>query len=324
VREKRADAAGPMAVAAQLCTHQAVICRKVVQRGGLPGAAGVRALGGAGARGRQPARGARDRRVRGGRCLAARGPCEGGERPHSTRAGGDRIEFTPASAAAQHWVGWFPAGACELWARLGALGPQTETRQRYNRPLTGIGVYGANDQICEAAGGSLPVVAQGAPPGGICPTKPHPAQLDSCLCAPQDEPAGPGPGSEADARSNGGRGAAPSRAGAAGAREEHAAAGNGAAAGGGGGGGGRDEQMLLAGHLVDFWTNICVCHSLIVDDSDDGAVHYQARLQRAPSAPPCDQHAVSMGAAAHVKPLGVQRPAPGVQGRCRCRVATDL
>ena len=41
------------------------------------------------------------------------------------------------------------------------------------------------------------------------------------------------------------------------------------------GNGGAEEQLLLAGHLVDFWTNICVCHSLIVDRSPDGQVNYQ-------------------------------------------------
>ena len=129
--------------------------------------------------------------------------------------------------------------------------------------------------------------------------------------------AGPGPGSERDARASDGVRAprnGPKPSGANGAGANGAAAperrGNGAAAqeddladsadSGNGGGGGRngdaesrggggdpnprgqaggrgasEEQLMLAGHLVDFWTNICVCHSLIVERSPEGEVNYQ-------------------------------------------------
>lgn len=132
--------------------------------------------------------------------------------------------------------------------------------------------------------------------------------------------AGPGPGSERDARASDGaraprNGPRPPGADDAGANGAAApeARGNGAAAqeddladsadsgnggvrsgrngdaesrGGGGdpsprgpagGGGASEEHLVLAGHLVDFWTNICVCHSLIVERSPDGEVNYQVQ-----------------------------------------------
>jgi hypothetical protein len=48
---------------------------------------------------------------------------------------------------------------------------------------------------------------------------------------------------------------------------------------GGGHGAGAPEAdpIVLAAHLVDFWTNICLCHSLIVEEAaDDGPPIYQA------------------------------------------------
>lgn len=48
----------------------------------------------------------------------------------------------------------------------------------------------------------------------------------------------------------------------------------------GGGGSGDDEArlLLLGHHLVDFWCNICLCHSLIVEEAEDGGPPiYQAR-----------------------------------------------
>lgn len=33
---------------------------------------------------------------------------------------------------------------------------------------------------------------------------------------------------------------------------------------------------LCAGHhVVDFWTNICICHNLIVEPDDEGLLRYQ-------------------------------------------------
>ncbi len=118
-----------------------------------------------------------------------------------------------------------------------------------------------------------------------------------CLQEAHSDPAGPGPGSESDARSNGAGKPSPfsvgnrpavgdSAANGCGGGGVHAdrdgspSDGSGNPGGGGGepgGGGSEDEQLLLAGHLVDFWTNICVCHSLIVEDSEDGEVHFQVR-----------------------------------------------
>ena len=48
----------------------------------------------------------------------------------------------------------------------------------------------------------------------------------------------------------------------------------------GGGGSAEDEArlLLLGHHLVDFWCNICLCHSLIVEEAEDGGPPiYQAR-----------------------------------------------
>jgi hypothetical protein len=37
------------------------------------------------------------------------------------------------------------------------------------------------------------------------------------------------------------------------------------------------DPLVLACHLVDFWTNICLCHSLIVEEAEDeGPPIYQA------------------------------------------------
>lgn len=33
-----------------------------------------------------------------------------------------------------------------------------------------------------------------------------------------------------------------------------------------------DTAMVLGHHLLDFWTNICVCHSLIVHENPQGGL----------------------------------------------------
>lgn len=44
------------------------------------------------------------------------------------------------------------------------------------------------------------------------------------------------------------------------------------ARGGAGGGQGSElEAVVLGHHMVDFWTNVCVCHTLIVEAGPDGA-----------------------------------------------------
>lgn len=46
-------------------------------------------------------------------------------------------------------------------------------------------------------------------------------------------------------------------------------------------GGGRAEAdpVVLGCHLLDFWINICLCHSLIVEEAEDGGPPiYQACL----------------------------------------------
>lgn len=41
--------------------------------------------------------------------------------------------------------------------------------------------------------------------------------------------------------------------------------------------GSKADPVVLACHLVDFWTNICLCHSLIVEEAEDeGPPIYQA------------------------------------------------
>ncbi len=35
------------------------------------------------------------------------------------------------------------------------------------------------------------------------------------------------------------------------------------------------DDVLLGNHLLDFWTNICICHSLIVEKGPDGGIVYQ-------------------------------------------------
>lgn len=37
------------------------------------------------------------------------------------------------------------------------------------------------------------------------------------------------------------------------------------------------EQVLLGHHMIDFWTNLCVCHSLIVEDGPSGRI-FQVQL----------------------------------------------
>ena len=32
----------------------------------------------------------------------------------------------------------------------------------------------------------------------------------------------------------------------------------------------RARLLLLGHHLLDFWANICLCHSLIVEEAEDG------------------------------------------------------
>ena len=40
----------------------------------------------------------------------------------------------------------------------------------------------------------------------------------------------------------------------------------------------RARMALLGHHLLDFWVNICLCHSLIVEEAEDGGPPiYQAR-----------------------------------------------
>ncbi len=40
----------------------------------------------------------------------------------------------------------------------------------------------------------------------------------------------------------------------------------------------RARLALLGHHLLDFWVNICLCHSLIVEEAEDGGLPiYQAR-----------------------------------------------
>ena len=34
--------------------------------------------------------------------------------------------------------------------------------------------------------------------------------------------------------------------------------------------GGQDDELLLGHHLLDFWTNICVCHNLITEENAEG------------------------------------------------------
>ena len=41
--------------------------------------------------------------------------------------------------------------------------------------------------------------------------------------------------------------------------------------GAGGGQGSELEAVVLGHHMVDFWTNVCVCHTLIVEESPEGA-----------------------------------------------------
>ena len=41
--------------------------------------------------------------------------------------------------------------------------------------------------------------------------------------------------------------------------------------GAGGGQGSELEAVVLGHHMVDFWTNVCVCHTLIVEAGPDGA-----------------------------------------------------
>lgn len=36
------------------------------------------------------------------------------------------------------------------------------------------------------------------------------------------------------------------------------------------------QQLLMGHHMVDFWINICICHSLIVEDHPSGGKVYQA------------------------------------------------
>ena len=32
----------------------------------------------------------------------------------------------------------------------------------------------------------------------------------------------------------------------------------------------QEEELLLGHHLLDFWTNICVCHNLITEENAEG------------------------------------------------------
>lgn len=41
--------------------------------------------------------------------------------------------------------------------------------------------------------------------------------------------------------------------------------------GAGGGPGSELEAVVLGHHMVDFWTNVCVCHNLIVEAGPEGA-----------------------------------------------------
>lgn len=40
-----------------------------------------------------------------------------------------------------------------------------------------------------------------------------------------------------------------------------------------------ETALVLGHHMLDFWTNICVCHSLIVHDNPQGGLPlYQVRV----------------------------------------------
>ena len=39
------------------------------------------------------------------------------------------------------------------------------------------------------------------------------------------------------------------------------------------------EQVILGHHMVDFWTNLCICHSLIVEDHPTLGKVYQVGAQ---------------------------------------------
>ena len=56
--------------------------------------------------------------------------------------------------------------------------------------------------------------------------------------------------------------------------------------GAGGGQGSELEAVVLGHHMVDFWTNVCVCHTLIVEAAPEGAGPpiYQARSRGCPCA----------------------------------------
>ena len=44
----------------------------------------------------------------------------------------------------------------------------------------------------------------------------------------------------------------------------------------------QQQTLLLGHHLVDFWTNICVCHNLITEEGDGTELPaYQVRFHEA-------------------------------------------